>query len=121
MEHTSTKRIAMIAVIGVLLISTVYFALQTFFLNKDLLAAENELVSFHQNERVINFTKLFVEKVLKADEEVDFDTRLRLENAVRDIKDEEILAQWQKFVGSKTEAAAQEEVKNLLGILVEKI
>jgi hypothetical protein len=44
-----------------------------------------------------------------------------LENAVRNLNDENILSQWQKFTESKTEAGAQEEVKNLLEILVGKV
>jgi hypothetical protein len=73
------------------------------------------------NEKVLEFTNLFIEKVLKAQTEVGFETRLKLENAVRNLNDEEILAQWQKFTESKTEAGAQEEVKNLLQMLVSKI
>ncbi len=73
------------------------------------------------NEKVLEFAKLFIEKVLKAKTEVDFETRLKLENAVRNLDDEEILVQWQKFTESKIEAEAQEEVKNLLEMLVNKI
>ena len=69
----------------------------------------------------MEFTKLFIGEVLKADSEVSFDTRLKLETAVRNLGDEEILNQWQKFVDSKTEAGAQTEVKNLLEMLINKI
>lgn len=57
----------------------------------------------------------------KAEIEIDFDTRLKLETAVGNLNDEEILNQWQKFVDSKIEAEAQEEVKNLLEMLVNKV
>jgi hypothetical protein len=79
------------------------------------------LESQKTNEKVLDFTKLFIEKVLKAETEVDFETRLKLENAVRNLGDEEILTQWQKFTESKTEAEAQEEVKNLLEMLLEML
>lgn len=69
----------------------------------------------------MEFAKFFIEKFLKAETGVDFETRLKLENAVRDLKDEEILAQWQKFAESKTEIDAQAEVKNLLEMLIDKI
>ena len=59
--------------------------------------------------------------MLKAEKEIDFETRLKLENAVRNIGDDEILIQWQKFIESKTEAEAQTGVKNLLDLLVDKI
>jgi CRISPR/Cas system endoribonuclease Cas6 (RAMP superfamily) len=62
-----------------------------------------------------------IEKVLKAEKEVDFETRLKLENAVREINDKEILNQWIKFTESKTEDEAQNNIKNLLDLLVDKI
>lgn len=67
------------------------------------------------------FTELFVEKVLKTGKEVDFETRLQLENSVRELNNAEILNQWQKFIESKTEADAQIEVRNLLEILIKNI
>ncbi len=73
------------------------------------------------NEKVLEFSKLFIKQVFKAETEVDFETRLKLENAVRNLGDQEIMNQWQKFVNSKTEIQAQIEVKNLLEILVNKI
>jgi hypothetical protein len=74
-----------------------------------------------KNERIINFLKLFIAKVLKAEKEVDFETRLKLENAVREIQDKEILDQWIKFTESQTETEAQKNVKDLLEILVNKL
>ncbi len=74
-----------------------------------------------RKEKIVDFTKLFIEKVLVVDEEVDFETRLELENAVRDLKDAEVMTQWQKFINSETETDAQKEVKNLLKLLIGKI
>ena len=73
------------------------------------------------NGKVLEFAKMFIDKVLKADKEVDFETRLKLETAVRNLSDEEILVQWQKFTEAKTEIQAQAGVKTLLEILVNKI
>lgn len=73
------------------------------------------------NEKMLAFSQLFVGTVLQAEKEVDFETRLRLENAVRDIQDTEVLAQWQKFTESQSELDAQREVKTLLGLLLSKI
>jgi hypothetical protein len=69
----------------------------------------------------LDFTKLFIAKVLKADGEVSFDDRLQLENSVRDINDKTIFDQWQKLINAKTALDAQIEVKNLLEMLVDKI
>ena len=73
------------------------------------------------NAKILNFTKIFIEEVLRAKTEIDFETRLKLENTVRGIDDEEILKQWNEFLNSKTESEAQDRVKNLLDLLVSKI
>lgn len=73
------------------------------------------------NKKIVNFNRLVIEKVLKAGGEVSFDDRLQLENGVRDTKDEELLAQWNNFTAAKDEPAAQQEMKNLLGLLAQKI
>lgn len=114
------KRLILIIVVGALAISNVYFYMKVHSLSKELAISQTDATSVHKNERIINFTQLFIEKVLNADKEVDFETRLQLENAARDLKDSEVLAEWQKFTNSKTEAEAQSEVKNLLRLLISK-
>jgi len=110
-----------IVVVLLLLAGNIFFAIEYSSLkgkmNENKIALESQTI----NDKVSDFTKLFIEKVLKADDEVDFETRLKLENAVRNLDDREILSQWQKFIDSKTEVQAQEEVKNLLELLVNKI
>lgn len=73
------------------------------------------------NEKVLEFTRMFVSKVLKADAEVSFDDRLKLENLVRDLNNKFIFDQWQKFINAKTPSEAQIEVKNLLELLMNNI
>lgn len=115
------QKIILIVIILILLAGNVFFGVKYSALQKELKLTQVTLETQKTNEKVLDFTKLFVEKVLKADTEIDFETRLKLENAVRNLNDEEILAQWQKFTESKTETEAQETVKNLLEILVGKI
>ena len=115
------EKIFLVIVILVLLASTIFFASRYLALQKKLAEVKRPLETQEVNEKVLNFTKFFIEKVLKTEEEVDFETRLKLESAVRDLEDEEILAQWQKFVDSQTEIQAQQEVKNLLELLINKI
>ncbi|MEI8175216.1 MAG: hypothetical protein WCG28_04675 [bacterium] len=81
----------------------------------------NAITQTELNEKVISFASMFINKVLKSEKEVDFETRLSLENAVRDLKDEEVMSEWQNFTASKTEIEAQNSVKKLLGILISKI
>lgn len=108
-------------IILILLAGNIFFGVKYFALQKELRQTQASLDVQKTNEKVLEFTKLFINEVLKAETEVDFETRLKLENAIRDLGDAEIFAQWEKFTESKTEADAQIEVKNLLGILVSKI
>jgi hypothetical protein len=105
----------------ILLAGNVFWGVKYFSLQREFQETEAGLETQKTNEKVLEFTKFFIEKVLKAKTKVDFETRLKLENAVRNLDDEEILAQWQKFTESQTEAEAQEQVKNLLEMLVNKI
>lgn len=115
------QKIILITVILVLLIGNVFFAAKYFNTRKELSQTQTALEIQTANEKVLEFTKLFIEKVLKADSEVDFETRLKLENAVRELKDKEILDQWNKFVNSQIEIDAQNELEKLLEVLVDKI
>ncbi len=109
------------ALVLVLIISNIFFAWSFFSISGELSALQDTGTETQINGKILDFTSLFIQKVLKANQEVDFETRLSLENSVRDLKDEEIIAQWQNFVGSKTEADAQESVKDLLEVLVSKV
>ncbi|OHA74460.1 MAG: hypothetical protein A2940_02625 [Candidatus Wildermuthbacteria bacterium RIFCSPLOWO2_01_FULL_48_29] len=117
--ETSSK---ILLVLGILsLAGNVFFAMQYIAAQRELQDVQASLTAQRINERTLAFTQLFVEKVLQSEGEVDFDTRLQLENAVRAIGDEEILTQWQRFTESGTEQNAQQEVKNLLSLLVQKV
>ncbi|MFA6520614.1 MAG: hypothetical protein WCT44_03350 [Candidatus Paceibacterota bacterium] len=117
----NNKRALYLIIFGVLLVGNVFFALNYFTTKAELQEIQSTTTKAVLNEKVVNFASMFIKQVLQADKEVDFETRLSLENAVRDLKDEQIMAEWQKFVGSKTEAEAQNSVKRLLGILIGKI
>ena len=108
-------------IILILLAGNVFLGVKYFSVVKELRQTETLLQTQTTNEKVLEFSKLFIKEVLKAETEVNFDTRLKLETAVRNLGDEEISNQWQKFTESKTEVQAQEEVKNLLEMLMNKI
>ncbi len=117
-----TKQKTIITIIILLLVAgNVFLGVKYWSSQKEVKETQSALETQQINVKVLAFTQLFIEKVLKAETEVDFENRLKLENAARDLNDEEIFAQWQKFVGSQTEAEAQENVKDLLEILVNKI
>ena len=115
------KRLVIIIVIGVLLIGDVFFALNYYLTFQELQTAKIAESKTVLNAKVIDFTSMFVKDVLQANTEVDFNTRLSLENSVRNLNDPEILSEWQNFTNSKTEADAQSNVKILLGTLISKI
>jgi len=117
----SLRSVIFVVIILFLLTGNIYFAVQYSVVKKELAETKIELQTKEFNEKILNFTSLFITKVLKAEGEVDFETRLNLENAIRNLGDNETLTQWQKFIGSQTEAEAQIEVKNLLEMLVSKI
>ena len=115
------EKAVLVIIISVLLATNIFFVVKYAAVQSELIdqriAADK--VSFNSN--VLDFESLFIEKVLKAKGEVSFEERLNLEKVVRALNDGQILEQWNKFVNSKNEAQAQEEVKNLLGLLVSKV
>lgn len=115
------KNVFLVAIISLLVLGNVFFALNYFPLVKQLKEVKSAEAKITLNTKVISFAEMFIKKVLQADKEVDFETRLSLENSVRGLNDEEIMAEWQKFTNSKTEADAQNSVKKLLEILISKI
>ena len=70
---------------------------------------------------VLSFTCMFVKKVLMAEKEIDFDTRLELETTVRGLNDQEIFDQWEKFTKAETKEEISDNAKQLLNLLVRKI
>ena len=110
-----------IILVLILLSGNIIFGIKYFSLQKEFQETQANFKAQELNQKVLDFAKLFIEKILEADTEVHFETRLNLENAVRGLNDEVILTQWQKFVESETEIDAQTQAKNLLKILVDKI
>ncbi|OGD68090.1 hypothetical protein A2996_03210 [Candidatus Campbellbacteria bacterium RIFCSPLOWO2_01_FULL_34_15] len=118
---SSSKSYIQIILVIILLAGNVFFGGKYFLSQKEFNQEKVVLEKEKLNEDILDFTKLFIEKVLKTETEVDFETRLMLENAVRNLDDEDILKQWQEFVASQNEDEAQERVKDLLSILINKI
>ena len=114
------QKIILTIIILILTTVSIFSGFNYFLARKKLQIVEQQLKVQQNNIEVVNFTKLFIDKVLKAEKEVSFEDRLKLENSVRDLDDDEILALWTKFTASKTEAEAQNAVKNLLELLVKK-
>ena len=115
--------LGVILLVVLLVASTLFFGYRAYVLDGELdrLKASGADVAPLLNQPVLNFSRLFVEKVLEAEAEIDFETRLELENAVRDLNDVEILAKWNDFTKSDVEAEAQKNVRALLKVLLERM
>ncbi|MFH1956426.1 MAG: hypothetical protein ABIJ28_02150 [Patescibacteria group bacterium] len=113
------KKNIIILLIFLLIIGSIFFGWQ-FFSSKNSNGLNSENCG-QINDKILSFSKMFIDNVLKSEKEVDFETRLKMENAVRDLNNKEILDQWNKFINSKTEGEAQNEVKNLLEKLISNI
>ncbi len=109
-----------IVIVALILISA-FLVVRISSISAELASARAEIAEHTTDRQVVAFLGLFIDRVLQSDEPVDFDTRLKLENDVRAMNDPSILAQWNAFTASKSEAEAQEAVKDLLDMLVERI
>lgn len=115
------NRITVVVLLLVLIAGNVFLGWQWWNTKNELAIAKNSLSQRKGGEKILDFTNAFIQDVLKSEKEIDFETRLKLENKVRAINDPAILEQWQKFTDSKTEAEAQAEVTKLLDILITKV
>lgn len=118
MEKIKIAIIAVIIIITISLAANVFLGVELFLTNEKLLELQR---SVHLNSSVLDFANLFISKVLRAEVEISFEDRLKIENAVRDTQDKDIYDEWQKFVGAKTELEGREEIKNLLQLIVNKL
>lgn len=112
----STKVITGFAI--TMLIAATVFGVGFFVKQRQLIAFESQA---QNNAKIVKFLDLFIEKVLEAKRDISFEDRLKLENEVRSLNDEQIVGQWNKFVNSQSIEDAQLQVKALLRLLVEKI
>ncbi len=110
-------------IIVIILISAILAGVSFLYVfNRIELNNAQKLLKVQQiNEKALSLTKFFVEKVLQGQSEVNFEDRLKLENAVRDLNDQKVFLQWQKIVKSKTDKETQQEVGAFLNLLLNKL
>jgi cbb3-type cytochrome oxidase subunit 3 len=116
-----TAKIFLTIVIVLLLVGNFYFAINYFKAKKIVQDEERMAAKTAFNVKIIGFAKLFTAKVLSAEKEIDFETRLELENSVRATNDKEVLEQWNIFTNSQNEEEGQKNVKKLLELLLNKM
>lgn len=111
------KKIIFIAIFCVSVLAN--FALGFYIVN-NLETIKRYSLAREASNKNIAFTSMFIEKVLMAKKDIDFDTRLSLETAVRNLNDQEVFDQWQKFTKATDKEDAGNQAKELLNLLVEK-
>jgi len=114
-------RLFVITVITLLLASNVCLGVLYTLSRLESNQAQSQLKSQENHEKAIFFAKLFIEKVLLGEGTVDFEDRLRLENAVRDINDQKIFNEWQTFTKSESDKETQSSAGELLEMLFDKV
>ncbi|MEK7673762.1 MAG: hypothetical protein AAB371_01010 [Patescibacteria group bacterium] len=115
------QEVLIVIFILILIVGNIFFGGQYFSISNKMTAIKRSAEIQKTNEKALNFGKLFIDTVLRSENEIGFETRLRLENAVRETGNKEILSAWQKFIDSKTEVEAQKSVKDLLEVLIDNI
>jgi len=115
------KGIVFLIIVSFFLGGLVFYASETYILKNKSEKTEFKITVQEKNIKIVSFLNLFIDKVLKTNEEVSFEDRLKLENAIRDIQDKDILFIWEKFTQAETSDDVQKYCKELLEALVEKI
>lgn len=115
------SRLFLITIITLLAAGNIYFGSMLILEKNKLNEIRDQLKDQETNEKVLFFAKLFISKVLLGEGEVDFEDRLKLENAVRDIGDKNIFDHWQTFTSSQSDKEVQTSAGQLLNLLFDKI
>ncbi|HEY9582825.1 MAG TPA: hypothetical protein VJK09_00735 [Candidatus Paceibacterota bacterium] len=118
MNNPNNSKIFLVILLVLAIVGCGYFAAKASRLDKQVAQLQQEPRISLEAGKTLVFMKDFIANVIGASTEVDFDTRLRLENEVRDLNDAQILTNWKDFIASKTEKEAQEQVLKILQRLI---
>jgi len=114
-------KLAIIIVISLLTVATISLSIGCYMLLGELREVKSKLQVQETSQKASVFANLFVNKILLSTGTVNFEDRLKLENAVRDLNDPEIVSKWQKFTDSNGDAETQTLVGDILILLLNKI
>jgi hypothetical protein len=87
---------------------------------KDRVQRENE-VKTEERLKTARFMKLFIDKVLGTNGTITFEDRVKLENDIRVLGDNNITNQWELFVNSVDSESAQRNAILLMSMLMSKM
>lgn len=111
LDSRNRLEIALAIILILILAGNIYFGVQYFSLRNNF-SESNQKASVHN--RVAVFEDLFIDIVLRAEGEVSYEDRLKLENAAIATQDKNIIDSWHLFLASLTEEEAQKAVIELL-------
>ena len=114
-------RLFIVTIITILIAGNILLGVLYFLNRAEIGVLQQQFTAQQTNGKVAFFAKLFVDKVLLGQGTVSFEDRLKLENAVRDINDEQVFSTWQAFTNSTDDRESQSAVGNLLKLLFSKI
>lgn len=118
MINLTKFQIITVALIVILGFSSALFALGWYGKSQELKLLKEKTET---NEKIVSFISLFINNIYGEGQEVSFEERLKMENAVRDINNKDILDQWASFTASKTQDESQANAKTLFNKLVNSL
>lgn len=83
--------------------------------------AEIEAMRIEERLQNSRFMKLFIDTVLGTNGVISFEDRVKLENDVRTLEDEQAINLWEAFVNSEDSEAAQKNAVRLMSYLSNKM
>lgn len=82
---------------------------------------EQEMVNIQQRLEIVQFMKFFINSVIKTNNTVSFEDRLKLESDIMKIGDQELISQWEVFISSTDTQTAETSAAKLVNMLADKI
>lgn len=74
-----------------------------------------------ERTQIAQFNKFFIDTVVNNKSKISADDRIKLENDIRQIHDEELIKLWDAFVNSKDGKTTQESAAKLMAALAGKM
>jgi hypothetical protein len=115
------RKSLIIGIIVSLIALNICLAWQWVFTVREIKLLNEEAVRNRKSHQIIIFTQLLTDTVLSQNREISFEDRLDLEKAVRDLNDQEIFDQWQKFTKSTGDIETQKNFTDLIKLLLIKM
>ena len=113
------KKPSLLVTLGFILVALALIFGGLYYQTKRELTQQKKITAVcQQSSKILDFTNLFMSKVLLANKEVDFTSRLELEKAVKDLSNAKISAAWKAFTDSQDEQTAQANAEALLTLLL---